>query len=152
MMEFLPCCSNFLSSSNPLTGTMSAQTVLQMPSSALIWCLIIDCGQLVKSSSCFEGPPRPPVTRKYCRLHFSLHNKQTGESSSPAHVSALCVAVCTAGVSEVHTVTLGDSERLTEKQFCRSFPCEENELRKITARIALCNLLCLSLHPQFMRL
>lgn len=155
MMEFPACCSYFLSSSNPLTGTLSAQTVLQMPSSALNWCLIIDCGQLVKSSSCFEGPPRPPVTRlQYFTFLYTTH-KQGNPASLPTspHSVLQCVTVsCTAGESEVHTVTLGDSERLTEKKFCRSFPCEENELRKITARIVLCNLLCLSLHPRFMRL
>lgn len=47
-------------------------------------------------------------------LHF-FNNTQTGESSFPAHVSALAVAVCTAGMSEVCTVTLGDSNRRREK-------------------------------------
>lgn len=136
-MEFPPCCFHFLSSSNPLIGTLSAQTVLQMPSSALIWCLIIDCGQLVKSSSCFQGPPRPPATRlQYFTFLYTTHG-QGNPASLPtfSNSALLCVTVSrTAGVSEVHTVTLGDAEKLIEEKFRSSFPCEENELRKITTR------------------
>lgn len=136
-MEFPPCCFYNLSSSNPMTGTLSTQIFLPMPSSTLIWCLIIDCGQLVKSSSCFGGPPRPPVTRlQHFTFLYTAHGQGNPASLPTALYSALlCVTVSrSAGMSEVHTVTVGDSERLIEEKFCSSFPCEENEPRKITTR------------------
>lgn len=106
-------------------------------SSALIRYLIIDCGQLVKSSSCFGGPPRPPVTRLlYCTSLYRAHEQGKRASLPTAHRSRfpVCNSFCcgSAGKSEVHAVTLGDSETQRGKKSCSSFSCEENEPRKIT--------------------
>lgn len=74
--------------------------------STLMRCLIIDCGQLVKSSSCCGGPPRLPVTRLLLRTCLYTEHGP-GETSLPAHGYSLCIPVCnraavaSAGESEV---------------------------------------------------
>lgn len=78
MNEFPVSCFYSLTTFNPLRWTLSTPTARRCPHlpSALIRCWIIDCGQLVKSSSCFGGPPRPSVTRLlYCTSLYTAHRQ-----------------------------------------------------------------------------
>ncbi len=77
---------------------------------------------------------------KAAALHLSLHSTWTAETGLPAYGYSLCFPVCNSfccglqgsrRFTQSHRGTRGDSE---EEKFCSSFPCEENEPRKITTR------------------
>lgn len=114
---------------------------LQIPSSSLSFDPVLN-NRLWSASQVFLllwGASKA-CSYKATVLHLSLHGTWTGKTGFPAHGYSLCFPVCnsfccgSAGESEVHAVTLGDSRRLEEEKVCSSFPCEENEQRKITTR------------------
>lgn len=122
--------------------------------SALIRCLIIDCGQLVKPSSCFGRPPRPPVARlPYCTSLYTAHGQGKPTLLPTATRSAFLPVIVSAAARQMgrrsRAVTQGDSRW---RNSAVHFHVRKMNREKSPQGIALCNLLCLSLHPQFMRL
>lgn len=102
--------------------------------SALIRCLIIDCGQLVKPSSCFGGPPRPPVARLlHCTSLCTAHRQGKLALLPTATRSAFLFVIVSAAAWQTSR-RCSHTGRLEVEKFCSSFPCAENEPRKITTR------------------
>lgn len=114
-VKLMSCMTDAFNYAIPWTHWDQPYQRQQHQPSALIWCLIIDCGQLVKSSSCLGGLQGLQF-QGYCTAPLFIHRIDRG-NWLPCPQLLVCFPVCnsfccgSASKSEVRAITLGDSER-----------------------------------------